>query len=94
MAWKIMKRYVTVAGIFGASKWTNPKPASVAPIAEWVSRSLSNTEIPNAFLGKVNLIRKRLPAQFTKTNQFYPGYEIAGIRIASIQNISKKLDLR
>jgi len=89
-----MKQFVIVAGIFGASKWTNPKLAFVAPIVEWVNRSLSNTEIPNAFLGKVNLTPKLLRAQFMKANQFFPAFEIAGIWIVSIQNISKNLDLR
>jgi len=94
MAWKIMKRFVTVADIFGASKWTNQKPAFVAPIVEWVNRSLSNTGIQNAFLGKGNLIPKRLRAQSTKANQFFPAFEIAAIWIVLIPNISKRLDLR
>jgi hypothetical protein len=89
-----MKRYVTVAGIFGASNWTNPKQASGALTVEWGNRSLSNTAIQNAFRGKVNLIRKPLQNQFMKANQFYPGRETAGIWIASIPNISKRLDLR
>lgn len=89
-----MKRYVTVAGIFGASNWTNPKQASGALTAEWGNRSLSNTATQNAFRGKVNLIRKPSQNQFMKANQFYPGREIAGTWIASIPNISKRLDLR
>ena len=89
-----MKRYVTVAGIFGASNWTNPKQVSVAPTAEWGNRSLSNTATQNAFRGKVNLIRKPLQNQFMKANQFYPGRETAGTLIALIPNISKRLDLR
>ena len=89
-----MKRYVTVAGIFGVSKWTNPKRASGALIAEWGNRSLSNTAIQNAFRGKGNSIRTPLQNQFMKANQFCPGREIAGIWIASIPNISKRLDLR
>ena len=89
-----MKRYVTVAGIFGGSNWTNPKQASGALTVEWGSRLLSNTAIQNAFRGKVNLIRKPLQNQFMKANQFYPGREIAGTWIASIPNISKRLDLR
>jgi len=94
MAWKIMKQYVTVAGTFGASNWTTLKPAFGAPIAEWVNRLLSNTEIPSAFLGKVNLIQKHSRARFMKANQFFPALEIVDIRIVSIPNTSKRLDLR
>jgi hypothetical protein len=84
-----MKRYVTVAGIFGASKWTNQKSAFGALIVEWDNRLLSNTETQNACLGRVSLIRKPLRYQFMKENQFYPVQGTAGIWIASIQNTSK-----
>jgi hypothetical protein len=40
------------------------------------------------------LISKRSRAQFMKANQFFPAFAIAGIRIVSTQNISKRLDLR
>ena len=84
-----MKRYVTVAGIFGASKWTNQKPAFGALIAEWDNLLLSNTETQNVYLGKVNLIQKHLPSQCLKENLFYPAFGIVGISTASIPNISK-----
>jgi hypothetical protein len=89
-----MKRYVTVAVIFGASNLPTLKRAFGALTVEWGNRSLSNTAIQNAFRGKVNLIRKPLQNQFMKANQFYPGRETAGTWIASIPNISKRLDLR
>ena len=94
MAWKKMKQFVTVAGIFGASKWTNLKRAFGALTAEWGNLLLSNTGIRNVFLGKVNLTPIHLRAQFMKANQFYPEFAIVGISIASIQNTSKRLDLR
>jgi hypothetical protein len=88
-----MKRYVTVAGIFGASKWTNLKLESGALTAEWVSRSLSNTEIPSAYRGKGTLTPKRLPSQSMKANPFCPGFGTADTWTVVILNISKSLSL-
>jgi hypothetical protein len=82
-----MKRYVTVAGIFGASKWTNPRRASVAPIVEWVSRSLSNTGILSAYRGKATLTRKLCPSQSMKGFQFFREFGTAVILTASIPSI-------
>jgi hypothetical protein len=93
MAWKRMKRYVTVAGIFGESNSTNPKRAYAVKIAEWGSRSLSNTGILNVFLGREISTRKPLPNQFTKGNQFFREFAPAGISIAVIPNTSKSLSL-
>jgi len=70
MRWKRTKLYVTVAGIFGASKWTNLKLASVALTAEWGSRSLSNMAIRSVSLGRVTLTLKLSQSQCMKGFQF------------------------
>jgi hypothetical protein len=93
MRWKRTKLSVIVAGIFGASKWTNQRRAFVAPIAEWRNLLSSNTAIPNVFLGRATLIPKHLRSQSTKVNPFYPGFEIAVISTAVIPNISKSPSL-
>ena len=87
MAWKIMKRYVTVAGIFGASKWTNPRRASGALTVEWASHSLSNMGIPSAFRGKATSTLKLSPSQSMKGYQFFPVFETADTWTASILSI-------
>ena len=88
-----MKRYVTVAGIFGASKWTNPKLESGALTAEWDSRSLSNTEIQSVYRGKATSTQKRSLSQSTKGNLFSPGFETADTWTVVIPNTSKSLSL-
>jgi hypothetical protein len=82
-----MKRYVTVAGIFGASKWTNLRRASGAPIVEWASRLSSNTGILSAFRGKATLTRKLYPSQSMKGYQFFREFGTAVISTASIRSI-------
>ena len=89
-----MKQFVIVAGTFGASKWTTLKLAFVAQIVEWGNRLSSNTEIQNAYLGKVISTPKPSLAQSMKEKQFYPESGIVGILTASIQNTSKKFNLR
>ncbi len=74
-----MKRYVTVAGIFGASKWTNPRREFGALIVEWASRSLSSMGIPSVFRGKATSTTKLFRSQSMKGFQFFPGFETAVI---------------
>jgi protein gp37 len=93
MRWKRTKQFVTVVGIFGASKWTKPRLAFVAQTAEWFSRLLSNTAIPSVYLGRVILTPKHLHSQFTKTSLFFRELEPAVILTASIPNTSKSLSL-
>jgi hypothetical protein len=94
MRWKRTKQFVIGAVIFGASNLQTLKPGFVALIVEWFNHILSNTEIPNAFRGKATLTQKRSQNQFLKENQFCRVYEIVGIWTASIQNTSKRFDLR
>jgi hypothetical protein len=93
MRWKRTKLSVTVAGIFGASKLTNPRRASVAPIAEWDNRLSSSMEIPSAFLGRATLIPQPLRSQSMKGNPSYPGLEIAVTSTVVIPNTSKSPSL-
>jgi hypothetical protein len=93
MRWKRTKLSVIGAGIFGASNLTTPKPESVAQTVEWASPLSSSTGILSASLGRVSSIRKRLPNQYTKINQFSPAFEPVVTLTASIQNISKSLSL-
>jgi hypothetical protein len=87
MRWKITKRYVTVAGIFGASSWTTPRLASVAQTAEWGNRILSNMGIPSVFRGKENSTLKHLPNQSSRGTQFFPEFGTAVIRTVVIRSI-------
>jgi len=87
MRWKRTKRYVTVAGIFGASKSTNLRRASVARIVEWASRLLSNTEILSAYRGKATSTPKLFQGQFMKGYQFCPGFGTAVISTVVIRSI-------
>jgi hypothetical protein len=86
MRWKRTKLSVIVAGIFGASRQTNPRRAFVAPIVKWANRLSSNTGILSAYLGRESLTLKPLLSQSMKTSPFYRGYEIAVISIASTLN--------
>jgi hypothetical protein len=88
-----MKQSVIGAGIFGASRQTNPRRASVAKTVKWESRLLSNTEILNAYRGKATSIPKLLLLQSMKESPFFPAFEIADTLTASIRNTSKSLSL-
>ena len=93
MRWKRTKLSVIVAGIFGASKLTNRRRASVAPIAEWDNRLSSSMEILSAFLGRATLTPRPLRSQSMKANQSYPEFEIADTSTVVIPNTSKSLSL-
>ena len=88
-----MKRYVTVAGIFGASKWTTLKQESGALTAEWGNRLSSNTEILSVYRGRATSTPKLSRNQSSKANQSSRESATAGIRIVVIPNTSKSLSL-
>ncbi len=87
MRWKITKRYVTVAGIFGASKLTTLRLGFVAQTAEWGNLILSSTEIPSVFRGRENSTGKRLRNQSLRGTRFSPEYGTAVIPTAVIRSI-------
>ena len=88
-----MKLSVIGAGISGASRQTNLRPAFGAPIAKWASRLSSNTAILSAYLGRATSTTELLPPQFTKASRFFPAFATVDISTVSIQNTSKSLSL-
>jgi hypothetical protein len=87
MRWKITKRYVTVAGIFGASSWTTPRRAFVAQTAEWGNRILSSMGILSVYRGRENSTLKHSPNQSSRGTQFFPEFGTAVIRTVVIRSI-------
>ena len=88
-----MKLSVIGAGIFGASRQTNLRPASGVTTAKWVNRLLSNTGILSAYRGRESLTGKPLQHQCSKESQFSRESETAATSTASIRNTSKSLSL-
>jgi hypothetical protein len=88
-----MKRYATVAGIFGASRLRSLRRASAALTAEWGNRLSSNMGTLNVFRGRGTLTLRLSPSQSLKANPFFPEFATADTWTVAIRSISKSPSL-